>query len=303
MSSSSACASPDLSSMPPQYHDLGEVFSKSRATSLLPHRAYDCAIDLLAGTSPPRGRLFSLSAPERLAMEKYIGESLAAGLIHPSSSPAGAGFFFMGKMDGSLRPCIDYCGLNAITVKNRYPIPLISSAFITLQKAHFFTKLDPRNAYHLVRIREGDEWKTVFNTPWGHYEYLVMPFWLMNAPAVFQALVNDVLRDIINHNVFVYRDDILVFSETLEEHVAHVRLVLQQLLENRLYVKAEKSSTAPQSISSALWCPEGRSSWTPLRPRQGCHGLPPPTGENYRDSSASPISIGGSGDLVPLSGH
>ena len=99
-------------------------------------------------------------------MEKYIGESLAAGLIRPSSSPAGAGFFFfVGKKDGSLRPCIDYRGLNAITVKNRYPIPLISSAFATLQKARFFTKLDLRNAYYLIRIREGDEWKTAFNTP------------------------------------------------------------------------------------------------------------------------------------------
>ena len=237
--SAPARASPDLSSIPPEYHDLGEVFNKSRATSLPPHRAYDCAIDL-AGTTPPRGRLFSLSAPERLAMEKYIGESLAAGLIRPSSSTAGAGFFFVGKKDGGLRPCIDYRGLNSITVKNRYPIPLISSAFATLQKARFFTELDLRNAYHLVRMREGDEWKTTFNTPRGHYEYLVMPFGLMNAPAVFQALVNDVLRDVINHNVFVYLDDILVFSETLEEHVAHVRLILQRLLENRLYAKAEK---------------------------------------------------------------
>ena len=109
-------------------------------------------------------------------MEKYIGESLAAVLIHPSSSPAGAGFFFVGIKDGSLRPCIDYRGLNTITVKNRYPIPLISSAFATLQKARFFTKLDLRNAYHLVWIREGDEWKTAFNKPRGHYEYMVMPF-------------------------------------------------------------------------------------------------------------------------------
>ena len=167
-SSSPANISPDLSSVPPQYHNLGEVFSKSRATSLLSHRSYDCVIDLIAGTSPPRGCLLSLSAPERLTMEKYIGESLAAGLIRPSSSPAGAGFFFVGKKDGTLRPCIDYRGLNAITVKNRYPIPLISSAFSMLQKAHFFTKLDLRNAYHLVRIREGDEWKTAFKTPRGH---------------------------------------------------------------------------------------------------------------------------------------
>ena len=126
-------APPNLSSEPAEYHDLGEVFSKSRATSLTPHRFYDCAIDLFSGTSPPRGRLFSLSAPECLAMKKYIGESLVASLIRPSSSPAGAGFIFVGKKDGPLRPCIDYRGLNDITVKKRYPIPLISSAFATLQ--------------------------------------------------------------------------------------------------------------------------------------------------------------------------
>ena len=127
-------------------------------------------------------------------MEEYIGDSLAAGIIRPSSSPAGAGFFFVEKKDKTLRPCIDYRGLNEITVKNRYPLPLISSAFELLQGSTIFSKLDLRNAYHLVRkVKEGDEWKTAFNTPTG-YEYLVMPFGLTNAPALFQALVNDVLR-------------------------------------------------------------------------------------------------------------
>ncbi|KAI2655704.1 Transposon Tf2-11 polyprotein [Labeo rohita] len=107
-------------------------------------------------------------------MERYIHDSLATGIIRPSSSPAGAGFFFVEKKDGSLRPCIDYRGLNDITVKN--PLPLMSSAFELLQGATIFTKLDLRSAYHLVRIREGDEWKTAFNTHAGHFEYLVMPF-------------------------------------------------------------------------------------------------------------------------------
>ncbi|KAK5885831.1 hypothetical protein CesoFtcFv8_016928 [Champsocephalus esox] len=173
-------------------------------------------------------------------MEKYINDSLDAGLIRPSSSPAGAGFFFVGKKDKTLHPCIDYRGLNNITVKNRYPLPLVSSAFELLQGATIFTKLDLCNAYHLVRIREGDEWKTGFNTPSGHYEYLVMPFGLTNAPAVFQGLVNDVLRDLLNICVFVYLDDILIFSKSKQEHVVHVRLVLQRLLENHLFVKAEK---------------------------------------------------------------
>ncbi|XP_057192457.1 uncharacterized protein LOC130555915 [Triplophysa rosa] len=183
----------DLTGVPVEYHDLSMVFSKSRATSLPPHRSYDCAINLLPGTSPPKGRLYSLSGTEREAMDKYIQEALLAGLIRRSSSPAGAGFFFVQKKDGSLRPCIDYRGLNDITIKNRYPLPLMSSAFELLQGARVFTKLDLRNAYHLVCIREGDEWKTAFNTPTGHFEYRVLPFGLTNAPAVFQDLVNRVL--------------------------------------------------------------------------------------------------------------
>lgn len=239
----------DVTSVPSCYHDLEEVFSKSKATSLPPHRPYDCPIDLIPGAPIPKGRLYSISGPEKVAMTEYIEASLKAGLIRPSSSPAGAGFFFVGKKDGSLRPCIDYGPLNDITIKNRYPLPLMSSAFEQLQQARIFTKLDLRNAYHLVRIREGDEWKTGFNTPSGHYEYLVMPFGLTNAPAVFQALINDVLREFLNQFVFVYLDDILIFSPDRDTHVRHVRQVLQRLLENHLYVKAEKSEFHANVVS------------------------------------------------------
>ncbi|KAG1962189.1 retrotransposable element [Pimephales promelas] len=239
----------DLTGVPEEYHDLHAVFSRSRATSLPPHRSYDCCIDLRPGTTPPRGRLYSLSVPERKALEDYLSVALDAGTIVPSSSPAGAGVFFVQKKDGSLRPCIDYRGLNDITIKNRYPLPLMSSAFEILQGARVFTKLDLRNAYHLVRIREGDEWKTAFNTPLGHFEYRVLPFGLVNAPAVFQALINDVLRDMLNVFVFVYLDDILIFSPSLQIHVQHVRRVLQRLLENCLYVKAEKCTFHAPSVT------------------------------------------------------
>ena len=242
-------SSPDLTLIPPEYHDLREAFSKSRALSLPPHRPYDCAIDLLPGAPLPASRLYHLSRPEREAMETYISESLAAGLIRPSSSPLGAGFFFVSKKDKTLRPCIDFRGLNNITVKNKSPLPLMNSAFELLQDARIFTTLDLRNAYHLVRIKEGDEWKTAFKTPIGHFEYLVMPFGLTNAPAVFQALINDVLRDFLNCFVFVYLDDILIFSRDPEEHVSHVRQVLVRLLENRLFVKAEKCEFGVSTVS------------------------------------------------------
>ena len=150
-------------------------------------------------------------------MEGYIQDSLAAGLIWPSSSPVGAVFFFVNKNDGSLRPCIDFRGLKYITVKNKCPLPFIHSAFAPLW-CHVFTKLDLRNAYHLVLIREGDAWKTAIHPPLGHFEYLVMLFGLTNAPAVFQNLVNDVLRDVIGRFVFVYIDDILIFSKDPEAH-------------------------------------------------------------------------------------
>ncbi len=129
-----------------------------------------------------------------------------------------------------------------------YYLPLMSSAFESLQGASFFTKLDLRNAYYLVRIREGDEWKTAFNTPRGLFEYLVMPFGLSNAPAVFQALVNDVLRDMVDQFIYVYLDDILIFSRSLQEHVQHIRVVLQRLLENGLFVKVEKCVFHAQSV-------------------------------------------------------
>uniref|UniRef100_A0A3P9HPM7 Gypsy retrotransposon integrase-like protein 1 n=1 Tax=Oryzias latipes TaxID=8090 RepID=A0A3P9HPM7_ORYLA len=204
----------DLSKVPPCYHDLKTVFSKTMAGSLPPHRPYDCSIELL--------------------------KALSSGHIRSSSSPVGAGFFFVQKKDKTLRPCIDYRDLNQITVKNKYSLPLINAALDSVQEARVFSKLDLRNAYHLVRMREGDEWKTAFTTPLSHFEYLVMPFGLTNAPAIFQNLVNDVLRDFLNRFVFVYLDDILIYSRNQEQHVYHVRQVLSRLLENQLYVKAEK---------------------------------------------------------------
>ena len=156
------------------FHDLARVFSKDQALSLSPHRPYDCAIDLLPGAPLPLGQLYNLSIPEKETMRDYISESLASGIIRPSSSPVAAGFFFVAKKEGSLWLCIYYRQLNTITVKNKYPLPLLSSKFEPLTHATIFTKLDLRNAYHLVRIREGDEWKMGFNTHLGHFEYLVM---------------------------------------------------------------------------------------------------------------------------------
>ncbi len=226
--------------LPSQYADLLEAFSKVKATELPPHRSSDCSIELIPGSTPPKGRIFPLSQPEAEAMKKYIEEELAKGFIRPSTSPASAGFFFVKKKDGSLRPCINYRGLNDITIKFRYPLPLVPAALEQLRQAKYFTKLDLRSAYNLIRIREGDEWKTAFSTSTGHYEYCIMPFGLANSPSVFQSFMNDIFRDMLDRRVLVYIDDILVFSDSFDEHIQHVRAVLRRLMQHQLYIKAEK---------------------------------------------------------------
>ncbi|KAL0159656.1 hypothetical protein M9458_043381, partial [Cirrhinus mrigala] len=250
------------------YLDLAKAFSKTKATKLPPHRANDCAIDLIPGSVPPKGRIFPLSQPESEAMKAYIEEELAKGFIRPSTSPASAGFFFIKKKDGGLRPCIDYRGLNEITIKFRYPLPLVPAALEQLRSAQYFTKLDLRNAYNLIRIREGDEWKTAFSTTTGHYEYSVMPFGLVNSPSVFKAFVNYIFRDMLNRGVIVYIDDNLIFSDTKDTHVQHVRPVLQRLIDNQLYAKFEKCALSEISVPSPPHSPQcsggrQRLSWSP----------------------------------------
>ncbi len=224
--------------IPSCYEEFSEVFSKIKATQLPPHRPWDCAIDLLTNAMPPKSKVYPLSCNETQAMEEYIEEAMNSGFIRPSTSPAAAGFFFVEKKDGGLRPCIDYRGLNNVTVKFRYPLPLVPSALDNYVRPG--SKLDLRSAYNLIRICEGDEWKTAFLTTMGHYEYRVMPYGLANAPAVFQSFINEIFRDLLNQCVVAYIDDILIYSKSEPEHIQHVKTVLSRLLDNQLYIKAEK---------------------------------------------------------------
>ncbi|CAJ0933377.1 unnamed protein product [Ranitomeya imitator] len=212
------------SEVPEFLSDYRDVFDEPKSSALPPHRDCDCAINLIPGSKFPKGRLFNLSVPEHAAMRSYIKESLEKGHIRPSSSPLGAGFFFVAKKDGSLRPCIDYRLLNKITVKFQYPLLLLSDLFARIKGASWFTKIDLRGAYNLVRIKQGDEWKTAFNTPEGHFEYLVMPFGLSNAPSVFQSFMHDIFREYLDKFLIVYLDDILVFSDDWESHVKQVEV-------------------------------------------------------------------------------
>ncbi|KAK3533899.1 hypothetical protein QTP70_034891 [Hemibagrus guttatus] len=231
--------------IPACYAHFSNIFCPKRASKLPPHQPWDCAIDLLPGEPVPRGKIYPLSIPEEKAMEEYIEEALAQGYIHPSTSPAASSFFFVAKKDEGLRPCIDYRALNQITVKFRYPLPLIPAALEHLHGATVFTKLDLRSAYNLIRIRKGDEWKT---TPTGHYEYLVMPYGLVNAPSIFQDFIHKVLQEFLHRFVLVYIDDILIYSRNLAEHRHHVAEVLKRLREFQLFLKAKKCSFHQPSV-------------------------------------------------------
>ena len=172
----------------PKYTDYTNVFSPDSATELPEHTGINNhPINLIDDKQPPYGPIYSLGPVELETLKTYIETNLANGFIRPSKSPAGAPILFIRKKDGSLRLCIDYRGLNNLTIKNRYPLPLIGKSLDHLSRAKRFTQLDLTNAYYRMQIREGDEWKTAFRTRYGHFEYQVMPFGLSNAPATFHV--------------------------------------------------------------------------------------------------------------------
>ncbi len=199
------------------------------------------AIPLIPGVhKPPSRPLYRLSPLELAEVKKQVTDLLLKGLIEPSSSPYGAPILFVQKKDGSLRMCIDYRALNKITVRNQYPLPRIDDLLDQLQGAKVFTSLDLQSGYHQIRITEEDQPKTAFKTPMGLYQFKVLSFGLCNAPSTFQAVMNSIFGDLIGRSVLVYLDDILVFSRSPDEHVVHLRQVLDRLRQHKLYVKRSK---------------------------------------------------------------
>ncbi|KAI3412628.1 Hydrolase_4 domain-containing protein [Psidium guajava] len=215
---------------------------------LPPMREVDHRIELVSDARPPAMAPYRMAPPELEELRKQLKGLLDSGYIRPSKAPFGAPVLFQKKHDGSLRMCIDYRALNKLTVKNKYPIPLIADLFDQLGGARWFTKLDLRSGYYQVRIAEGDEPKTACVTRYGSYEFLVMPFGLTNAPATFCTLMNKVLQPFLDQFVVVYLDDIVIYSRTLEEHIKHIKQVFQVLREHELYVKREKCAFAQQEV-------------------------------------------------------
>ena len=203
-----------LEGVPWQYRDYHSVFDGQYSDELPPHRSFDHAIDMVERREPPWGPIYVLSEKELEVFRTYLTDMLTSGKICSSKSSAGAPIFFVPKKEGGgLRLRVNYRGLNKVTILNRYPLPLMNELRGRVRGAKIFTKLDLKSGYNVIRIKEGDEWKTAFRTRYGVFEYKVMPFGLANAPATFQNMMNEIFRDMIDLGVVIYQDDILIYSE------------------------------------------------------------------------------------------
>lgn len=231
----------------PHHQEFLDLFDRMKADQLPPLRGEgkDHLIELEKeeGKEPkvPWGPLYNMSRDELLVLRKTLTEYLDKGFIRVSNSPAAAPVLFVRKPGGGLRFCVDYRGLNKITRKDRYPLPLIRETLQNIGKAKWFTKVDVIAAFHKIRIAKGDEWKTAFRTRYGLYEWLVTPFGLANAPSTFQRYINWALRDYLDDFCSAYMDDVLIYTDgSLDEHREHVRKVFLRLQEAGLQLDIDK---------------------------------------------------------------
>jgi len=227
--------------MPPHLCEFHSVFSKDCFDELPVSKPWDHAVKLVTDAMPKTCKVYPLSASEQKELDEFLKENLESGRIRPSKSPMAAPVFFVKKKDGKLHLVQDYRALNAMTVKNKYPLLLIPELIAKLRGAKYFTKLDVRWGFNNVRIKEGDEWKAAFRMNRGLSEPLVMYFGLMNSPTTFQTMMDDIFEDLISEGVVVvYLDDILIFTETLDEHRRITHRILELLEKHKLYLHADK---------------------------------------------------------------
>ena len=208
---------------------------------MLTRKTWDHAIDLKEGFVLKKGKIYPLLRVEREKVQEFVKDQLRKGYIRPSKSPQISLVFFVLKKDGKKRMVQDYQYLNSWMIKNNYPLPLILDLIDSIGKKKVFTKMDLQWGYNNVRIKEGDEWNAVFSMPEGSFELMVMFFGLTNSPATFQAIMNDLLRDlVVEEKVAVFIDDVMIAIETEEGHDKIMEEVLRRLEENDLFVKPEK---------------------------------------------------------------
>src|SRR5258708_10550350 len=237
---SQAIAAETLDSILAKYHEFCDIFSGEKAGTLAPHRPYDLQINVKEGMKPIHRPIYSLSPPELMALWEFLEEHPRNGFIHPSKSPWGSPILFVKKKDSSLCLCMDFHALNRVTEKDCYPLPLILDLLMSPAPTRIYFKIDLKHSYHLVHIAEGDKPKTAFCTHYGSYEWRVMPFGLSNMPVAFQRFINEVLGDLMDACMVGYLDNILIYSDSLEDHQDHICEVLHCLCTVGLYANLKK---------------------------------------------------------------
>ena len=268
----------DKESIPKKYHKYLDVFSEEKAVRFPQSWPWDHQIETKEGFKAKSFKNYNLTLAEQLELDKlFLKENLEKGYIQSLESEMASPFFFVSKKDGKLWPCQDYWYLNSWTIKNSYPLPLISDILDKLKGAKYFTKMDVHWGYNNIQIQEGDKWKAAFKTNKGLFEPMVIFFGMCNSPATFQSLMDSIFTTMIDRKlVIIYMDDILIFAETKEKLRESTRMVLEKLWEHNLFLKAKKCKMQICKDKNWMIIEEGQITMDPIK-LAGIQDWPIPT--------------------------